>query len=459
MREKLLSAAVALYLFACILLGGSAQGIAFHLALQLAGIALIAWAIATPRPMPAAPAARALMWLVAAMLLLVALQWLPLPFGLWRALPGRAIIADQLRLLGQYPATIALSLDPAASWSSAFQLIPPLAILIAIVRLGAYRAPWLIASLAAATLVAILLGIAQVASPDPLTSPFYLFPQANRGVATGTFANANHFAILLLTTIPFLAAGAAIAGRGSSKDAHGRHAILAGATIVVLTGLTLSRSLAVASLALPVCGASLLILHRPKRSARRIGAGILIAPVMVLLALALIPLAGGKTALSGSATALSVDSRLVMARNTLHAIGDHFPLGAGLGSFVRLYPRYEDPAAVGPEYVVHAHDDYLELALETGLPGMLLTAAFLWWFVRRTVAVWRAPVANPIARAATIAVAALLAHSLVDYPLRTSAMAAVFALGVALLADPRSRRREFAAASDPEPGPARHLSL
>ena len=90
---------------------------------------------------------------------------------------------------------------------------------------------------------------------------------------------------------------------------------------------------------------------------------------------------------------------------------------------------------------------------------MLLTAAFLWWFVRRTVAVWRAPVANPIARAATIAVAALLAHSLVDYPLRTSAMAAVFALGVALLADPRSRRREFAAASDPEPGPARHLSL
>ena len=268
MREKLLSAAVALYLFACILLGGSAQGIAFHLALQLAGIALIAWAIATPRPMPAAPAARALMWLVAAMLLLVALQWLPLPFALWRALPGRAIIADQLRLLGQHPATMALSLDPAASWSSAFQLIPPLAILIAIVRLGAYRAPWLIASLAAATLIAILLGIAQVASPDPLTSPFYLFPQANRGVATGTFANANHFAILLLTTIPFLAAGAAIAGRGSSKDAHGRHAILAGATIVVLTGLTLSRSLAVASLALPVCGASLLILHRPQRSAR-----------------------------------------------------------------------------------------------------------------------------------------------------------------------------------------------
>ena len=58
-------------------------------------------------------------------------------------------------------------------------------------------------------------------------------------------------------------------------------------------------------------------------------------------------------------------------------------------------------------------------------------------------------------RAAVIASAAILAHSLVDYPLRTAAISALFAMCLAFLAD--------RVKSDPlepkELRPTRHLSL
>ena len=61
----------------------------------------------------------------------------------------------------------------------------------------------------------------------------------------------------------------------------------------------------------------------------------------------------------------------------------------------------------------------------------------------------------PVARAASIASAAILAHSLVDFPLRTAAISAAFAMFAALLAD---RRQPIA--SDPgDLRPTRHFVL
>ena len=86
-------------------------------------------------------------------------------------------------------------------------------------------------------------------------------------------------------------------------------------------------------------------------------------------------------------------------------------------------------------------------------PLMLL---FLGWWGGRAFAIWRSPDAAEMARAACIASAAILLHSLVDYPLRTAAIATSMAMVLALMADP-ARRRHQARAADLRP--TRHLTL
>jgi O-antigen ligase len=118
------------------------------------------------------------------------------------------------------------------------------------------------------------------------------------------------------------------------------------------------------------------------------------------------------------------------------------PFGAGLGSFVKVYRLYESPDAVTTEYVIHAHNDYVELALELGLPGVILLLLFFGWWLVQSLAVWRKSEGGPWARAASIASAAVLVHSLVDFPLRTAAISACFAMCVALLADRQAPVRQ-----------------
>ena len=88
--------------------------------------------------------------------------------------------------------------------------------------------------------------------------------------------------------------------------------------------------------------------------------------------------------------------------------------------------------------MVHAHNDYAELALELGLAGIALLVLFLIWWGAAVRRVWQTAETGPFARAASIASAAILAHSLVDFPLRTAAISAAFGMCLALLADRRA---------------------
>jgi O-antigen ligase len=131
------------------------------------------------------------------------------------------------------------------------------------------------------------------------------------------------------------------------------------------------------------------------------------------------------------------------------------PVGSGIGSFQQIYRTREDPATVDRFYMNHVHGDYIELALETGVPGLLVLGLFLLWWARRCILLWRAEEPDYFARAATIASAAILAHSLVDYPLRTAAISGLFAMCCGLMAEPRARTRR----SEPAEGKrGRHLS-
>ena len=85
----------------------------------------------------------------------------------------------------------------------------------------------------------------------------------------------------------------------------------------------------------------------------------------------------------------SVQSRAEILKTSGKAIGDAMPFGSGLGSFRQVYRLYESPDRVGPEYVIHAHNDYAEVTLELVLAGVFLIPAFIIWWAIATKAAWR----------------------------------------------------------------------
>jgi O-antigen ligase len=137
------------------------------------------------------------------------------------------------------------------------------------------------------------------------------------------------------------------------------------------------------------------------------------------------------------------DARIAFARNTIEAAKAYMPFGSGMGTFVPVYAGFEKPqGALVDAYVNRAHNDILELWLEAGIIGIGLLAVFLVWLAIASLRVWRrdAPseldVDRLLARAATIIIGLVIAHSLVDYPLRTGAMMAILAFACALLVEP-----------------------
>ena len=436
------------YLLACLILGGSAQGIWQNTLLQLAGLGIIAWAAATgDDQLP--KSAQALMLILIAAFVVVVLQLIPLPASLW-AHGLRMRIAEGYSLLGRPVPSLPLSLTPYASLSTLLAIIPPLAMFCAILRLGAFRASWLAAALLAGAVAGITLGALQVVAPGA-ASPWYLYHETNRGVAVGFFANANHMADLLVCGLPFIAA---LAAGGRSRNIQRYSAlliILAGAALLLVVGIALNGSLAGYTLAVPAIAASILIVAPAQRSVR--------VPVAIIAGLALVAAVAAMASTSigssriGQEASGSVESRQEILKTTGRAIRDTMPFGSGLGSFVKVYPLYESADHVTPEYVVHAHNDYAELALELGLAGVLLIGVFLAWWMAAARAGWRTGGGGPYARAASIASAVILVHSVVDFPLRTAAISATFAMCLALLINRRPAQRQDPA----DLRPARHL--
>jgi O-antigen ligase len=424
------------YVLACLILGGSAQGIWSNMLLRLVGVAIIAWAAFDNGDEPLAPSARHLLLLTVAAIAIVALQLIPLPAATWVHLGPRGAVAEGFRALGQPVPSEPLSLTPALGLDSLLAIIPPLAVVCAMVRLKAYRPQWLAVALIAGTLAGIALGALQVASSADTLSPWYLFEDTSNGRAVGFFANADHMATLLVMTIPFLAAVIAAARTASMQRYSAIVAVAAGLGLLVVVGLALNGSLAGYGLALPVIAASVLVVL-PSGSRLRLWVVALAAILVVGALTALETTAIGSGQIGAHATS-SVQSRSDLAATTSHAVADFMPFGSGLGSFRSVYALYENPADVTQTYVVHAHNDYLEVALELGIAGIVLMLLFLAWWAAAVWRAWRTAEAGPFARAAAIASAAVLIHSLVDFPLRTAAIAACFGMCLALLADSRA---------------------
>lgn len=446
------------FLIVCLLLGGASipaeGGYRANLALQMLSIPLIAWALLRqPGNLPVP--ARTLLWLAAALLVVALLQLVPLPPAIWTMLPGRARVAEGFAMMGQELPWLPLSLSPDSTIASMLWLLPALAILLGIVRLGAYRSSFLAWSLVAVTIASVMLSALQRTGGE--ANAFYFYATTNFGMGVGFFANSNHQATLLLCALPFTAA--LYAGRKRSRSVKGSSGlaiVLGGAASIIAVGLILNGSLAGVGLGVGVALASALLLRFRKRQVPLWGP--LLAGLGLIGAATALFLAPNNLGPLGQGANESAASRQEIIGTTLATSGDYFPIGAGIGSFASVYRLQEDPATTTPQWVNHAHSDVAEIALETGVLGIALMALLLWWWGRRAFVIWlRDERPDHYARAATIASAAVIAHSFVDYPLRTAAISAVFAMCLALMAQPRPSAQARSSRDGDEDGP-RHLT-
>lgn len=158
-------------------------------------------------------------------------------------------------------------------------------------------------------------------------------------------------------------------------------------------------------------------------------------------------------------------ARWLIWQSTVQMIAEHGWLGTGLGSFALLYPQFRSPLETGTTGFM-AHNDYLQFALETGLPGLLLfiaiTLAIFWLFLRycfrraEDTADGLATSSRVAALLALIAVLTAHAHALVNFIFYetaiTVAAGAVLALAVVRLG--LAGQRDDHAASLPRFHPA-----
>ncbi len=444
---------VPVYLAACLILGGaSAAGFIANLLLQIAAIPLIGWSLWQLLQAHPTPQLRIPLVMLALLVVLMLLQLIPLPPSLWTLLPGRDAVVAGYRLIDVPLPWLPLSLAPSGTLASLLWLLPAFAVFLAITALGAFRGRAIAGAIVAVTLVSIALGALQVIGGN--NGGTYIYQVTNYGQAVGFFANSNHNATLLLVCIPFLAAlQATLLKRAKSpRSASAIRLIVAATYAIILVGLLINSSLAGIGLGLPVVLTSWLLFGRQRPLVRRglIGATLVVS-IAAIVTIAIGPFGNN---LFGQQTANVELSRQTSFALTLRAAHDYFPIGSGVGSFQPVYRTQEPLDSVTTIFMNHAHSDWLEILLETGLPGMALAGLFLVWWAMRARAIWTADEPDYFAQAALVATAAILLHSVVDYPLRTAGLSAVFAACVGLMSGVRpfvrTRRTESS---------ARHLSL
>lgn len=418
-------------LLAAALLGGASRLHELRLAaVQLAALPLLVIALnAMTRGGPAPT--RLAISLVAGVAALPLIQLIPLPPGLWQALPGRDQAALALDLSGVGPRWLPLTLTPDKTWRSFLALLPPVAIFLGVVLSPAAFRVRIVQALLLFTLASVLFGTAQVASGG---AQLYLWPTTDPGNVAGFFANRNHLATLCLLNMPFAAVlGASSLRRGRKESRLVLWlSILFLALMIVALGVIRSRMGVV--LLGPTLGASLLAAWvasgggRPKPLFLGLVSGAIVA-VAVVAVFALAPL------LARFDTNGVREGRFENWPTVMEAANTYLPTGSGIGSFDPVYRSVEPLERLDATYFNQAHNDYLETWLETGWPGIALIVVFLFWFARRSWKAWRTPpsAGSDLHRAASVAIGVVLLHSFVDYPLRTETIAVVFAMCCGLL--------------------------
>ncbi len=274
-------------------------------------------------------------------------------------------------------------------------------------------------------------------------SSLRITPYLGHSMVSGTYVNRNHFAGLMILTLPLGLALLRWHTHMLPPAAHWRNQLANGLqfglgaggrifilVLLILLGLVFSNSrggLLALGLALPFLALRLRHQARMHTALPWLGG-------LAFLGLLLWLGDGGLGARLGQ-QGFSDSQRPQLWLDTLHYSQDFWLTGSGAGTFVDVFPAYKS-AGLGSALFEHAHNDYLETLAESGLIGSLLLAGFLFSACRLLFHPCRHPaLGHHLALGSLTGAGALLLQGLVDFNLRIPANAAYFyvvlGLGVA----------------------------
>ncbi len=381
----------------------------------------------------------------------VLLQCVPLPAALLRAISPAAHARWAAALGNTDPLPwLSLSLDPLATARELIRFSSCAALYALTVQLLARRERLRATTTALAIFAAVL---AFEAILQFLTAPrLLLFVRASpAGVPFGPFVNRNHYANFMAMLAPvvfglFLGRGTRGGARSlrercvdllarpesSARALLGFAALLSTASLVI----SLSRGATIAiSAALLVFGACLIARGLGRR--RTVAAALFFYTFTVFVGwFGWQKVADRFASLRGNPDVVDA-MRAGVWRDTLRMAADFPVLGAGIGSFERLYPGYR--SVPGPLAIAHAHNDHIELLAGGGFVGAGLFA----WFVAAVLLVVaracrqrRDPPTLYLAFGSLAGCVAFIVHGVSDFSLAIGANALYFffLLGLAVSA-------------------------
>lgn len=244
------------------------------------------------------------------------------------------------------------------------------------------------------------------------------------GFPFGPFVNRNHFAGLMELIAP-LGLGLLLY-RGVPRD---QLPLVALFTVFPVAALFLSASRGgIVSFLFQLALMALLSWTRPVgKRALALGLLVLLFASAFIFWLGIAPT--WERLLQTHSSEVTQGRRMVILADSWRVVLDHFWLGTGLGTFETVYPRQE--SFYDGRVVNHAHNDYIELMVETGFFGAACGLIFIFLLYRLAFSRWEQN-GNPFAAAprlgALVACSGLLVHGLVDFNFRIPSNALLFLL-------------------------------
>lgn len=379
--------------------------------------------------------------------LLVAAQLVPLPPELWTSLPARDVYADGFREAGMALPWEPLAVSPVRATNALMALLVPLAALL----LFAIQAPERRASVLTVVwimaLVSVALGIVQLAGSP--SGPLYLYRITNNGLPVGLFSNRNHQALMTAVGI-FLSAVILVRELRRTPPSLPKVVGAGGALLVLAPFLLIagSRGGLILGVALLLAGAAFAVFEWWRRARKRPRTKVQARKETFVVSAAVVAMVAVMGAMTWFSRSLALDRlveknvefdlRFQVLPTLIEATRNQFPFGSGFGSFEFIYQQVEPAELLAPSYLNQAHNDWLQVVLEGGLPAVLLLGLFIAWFAHTAFMLLRRHGLRATGDvAAIVIILAIGVFSFFDYPLRTPSILAVFAICCGQLAASR----------------------
>jgi O-antigen ligase len=358
--------------------------------------------------------------LLMAAVVVALLQLVPLPPTWWVMLPGRGLVRDVALVAGQAQPWRPWSITPGATTNAAASLIVPVTALLLIAGMRTAERAGLAAALLCFVTASTILALLQFSGAgfdNPLIND-------TPGAVSGSFANRNHFALLLALGCLLVPGWIFLDGRRPHWRAPvGFGLVLLFLLTILATGSRAGALLGVMALILGVI-LSWAGIHAELRRYPRWVSLALIAGVVGVFAICVLSSIVADRAVSIDRVLEADPSQDMRSRglSTVLAMArDYFPAGAGLGGFEPMFRAHEPFALLKLTYFNHAHNDLLEVVVDAGLPGLLLLLAGLLWWGWASVIAWTARQNGgaTLPRLGSAMLLLVIIASLFDYPART----------------------------------------